>query len=201
LTIARSIHTLRKSPAPIAVAPHAEAQVMDFILERARFVLKERKSLAYDEINAAFTAGADDLVDAVRRIEAIKGIRKTRNFEPLAISFKRIRKILEKAGPESDWKLPAVRPDLFTEEAERQLHSQAATVGREAEKHKREGRYREALQGIAGLRPVVDLFFDEVMVMADEEQIRKNRLTLLSELLSEFSKIADFSEIATREKA
>jgi glycyl-tRNA synthetase beta chain len=201
LTIARSIHTLMKSPAPIAAAPHAEAQVMEFILERARFVLKERKGLAYDEINAAFSAGADDLIDAVRRIEAIKRIRKTRNFEPLAISFKRIRKILEKAGPESGWKLPAARPDLFTEEAERQLHSQAATVGREVEKHKREGRYREALQAIAGLRPVVDIFFDEVLVMADDEQIRKNRLTLLSELLSEFSKIADFSEIVTREKA
>lgn len=201
LMIARSIRTLAKSPAPIAVAPDAEKQVMEFILERARFVLRERGGLAYDEINAAFAAGADDLVDAVRRIEAIKGIRKTRNFEPLAISFKRIRKILEKAGPDSGWKLPAVRPDLFTEEAERQLHSQAATVGREAEQYKREGRYREALQGIAGLRPVVDLFFDDVMVMADDEQIRKNRLTLLSELLSEFSKIADFSEIATREKA
>jgi len=174
---------------------------MEFILERARFVLRERRGLAYDEINAAFAAGADDLVDAVRRIEAIQAIRRTKNFEPLAISFKRIRKILEKAGPESGWKLPAVRPDLFTEEAERQLHSQAATVGREAEQYKREGRYREALRGIAGLRPVVDLFFDDVMVMADDEEIRKNRLTLLSDLLSEFSKVADFSEIVTREKA
>jgi glycyl-tRNA synthetase beta chain len=201
LMIAHSIRTLAKSHTPIAVAPDAEKQVMEFILERARFVLKERGGFAYDEINAAFAAGADDLVDAVRRIEAIQAIRKTRNFEPLAISFKRIRKILEKAGPEPEWKLPAVRPDLFTEDAERQLHSQAATVAREAEQYKREGRYREALRGIAGLRPAVDLFFDDVMVMADDEQIRKNRLTLLSELLSEFSKIADFSEIVTREKA
>jgi glycyl-tRNA synthetase beta chain len=201
LMIARSILTLTKSPAQIAVAPDAEKQVMEFILERARFVLKERGGFAYDEINAAFAAGADDLVDAVRRIEALKAIRKTRNFEPLAISFKRIRKILEKAGPESGWKLPAVRPDLFTEEAERQLHSQAATVGREAEQYEREGRYREALRGIAGLRPAVDIFFDDVMVMVDDEQIRKNRLTLLSELLSEFSQIADFSEIVTREDA
>jgi len=76
-----------------------EKQVLDFILERARYVLKERSSLAHDEINAALAAGADDLVDAVRRAEAVKAIRKTKNFEPLAISFKRIRKILEKAGP------------------------------------------------------------------------------------------------------
>jgi glycyl-tRNA synthetase beta chain len=201
LMIARSILTLTKSTTQFAIAPNAEKQVMDFILERARFVLKERGGLAYDEINAAFSAGADDLVDAVRRIEAIKAIRKTRNFEPLAVSFKRIRKILEKAGPASSWRIPAVRPDLFIEEAEHQLHSQAATVGREAEQYKREGRYREALRGIAGLRPAVDLFFDNVMVMADDEQIRRNRLTLLSQLLSEFSKIADFSEIVTREEA
>ena len=52
-------------------------------------------------------------------MEAIKAIRKTKNFEPLAVSFKRIRKILEKAGPEAGWKLPAVRPDLFAADAER----------------------------------------------------------------------------------
>jgi glycyl-tRNA synthetase beta chain len=200
LAVARSIRTLGSLPPKINVNVMVEKQVLDFILERARFVLKERGSVAHDEINAALAAGADDLVDAVRRAEAVKAIRKTRNFEPLAISFKRIRKILEKAGPESGWKLSAVRPDFFAEEAERQLHSQAAAVSRLAEQHKREGRYREALQDIAGLRPAVDKFFEEVMVMAEEEQVRKNRLTLLSDLLAQFSTIADFSEIVAGEK-
>jgi len=200
LAVARSTRTLGSLPPKINVNVMVEKQVLDFILERARFVLKERGSVAHDEINAALAAGADDLVDAVRRAEAVKAIRKTRNFEPLAISFKRIRKILEKAGPESGWKLSAVRTDFFAEEAERQLHSQAAAVSRLAEQHKRDGRYREALQDIAGLRPAVDKFFDEVMVMAEEEQIRKNRLTLLSDLLSQFSTIADFSEIVAGEK-
>ena len=201
LAVARSIRTLGSLPPKINVNVMVEKQVLDFILERARYVLKERGSVAHDEINAALAAGADDLVDAVRRAEAVKAIRKTRNFEPLAISFKRIRKILEKAGPESGWKLSAVRPDFFAEEAERQLHSQAAAVSRLAEQHKREGRYREALQDIAGLRPAVDKFFEQVMVMAEEEQVRKNRLTLLSDLLAQFSTIADFSEIVAGEKA
>jgi glycyl-tRNA synthetase beta chain len=155
--------------------------------------------MAYDEINAALSAGADDLVDAVRRMEAIKAIRKTRNFEPLAVSFKRIRKILEKAGPEKGWKLSAVRSDLFTEDAERDLHARAAAATKEVEQHKRVVKYREALQVIAGLRPAVDRFFDEVMVNAEDEQVRKNRLTLLSGLLSEFSTLADFSEIVAAE--
>jgi glycyl-tRNA synthetase beta chain len=65
------------------------------------------------------------------------------------------------------------------------------------EQHKRSGKYKDALQEIAALRPEVDRFFEKVMVMADDEHVRKNRLTLLSGLLSEFSTIADFSEIVT----
>jgi glycyl-tRNA synthetase beta chain len=199
LAIARAARSLSNGPRKIAISTTVEKQVLEFLLDRARFVLKERSDLAYDEINAALAAGADDLVDAVRRMEAVRAIRKTKNFEPLAVSFKRIRKILEKAGPEKNWKLSAVRSDLFQEEAERQLHAQSSATMKEIEQFKRGGRYREALQEIAKLRPAVDSFFDEVMVMAEEEQIRKNRLTLLSGLLSGFSTIADFSEIVTVE--
>ena len=92
--------------------PAAEKQILDFILERARFVLRERLGFAYDEVNATFAAGADDLVDAVHRLEALKAIRKSKNFEPLAVSFKRIRKIIEKAGAAEGWRLPGVQPEL-----------------------------------------------------------------------------------------
>jgi glycyl-tRNA synthetase beta chain len=200
LTIARSARTLAHGPRKIAVSPAVEKQVLEFLLDRARFVLRERGSLAYDEINAALAAGSDDLVNAILRMEAIRAIRKTKNFEPLAVSFKRIRKILEKAGPEAGWKLSSVRSDLFTEDAERELHAGASAAMKQVEQQKRAGRYREALQEIAKLRPAVDRFFDGVMVMAEDEQIRKNRLTLLSGLLSEFSTIADFSEIVTAEQ-
>jgi glycyl-tRNA synthetase beta chain len=200
LIVARSGRSLKESAQKIPVPAEVEKQVIEFILERARFVLRERAGLALDEIDAVFSAGADDLVDAVRRIEAIRAIRKTKNFLPLAVSFKRIRKILEKAGPPAQWKLDEVRVNLFTEDAERELHSQAGKLAAEADQHKRQGRYREALQGIAGLRPVVDRFFEKVMVMAEDEQIRKNRLTLLANLFSEFSKLADFSEIVVTEQ-
>jgi len=200
MVIARSARTLAHGPRKVGVSSGVEKQVLDFLLDRARFVLRETRGLAYDEINAALAAGADDLVDAIRRMEAIRAIRKTRNFEPLAVSFKRIRKILEKAGPEAGWKLSSVRSDLFAEEAERELHARAASATKEVEQQKRGGRYREALQEIAKLRPAVDRFFDDVMVNADDEQVRKNRLTLLSGLLSEFSTIADFSEIVTAEQ-
>jgi glycyl-tRNA synthetase beta chain len=200
MAIARAGRALATGPRKLAVPLAVEKQVLEFLLDRARFVLREQGGLAYDEINAALAAGGDDLVDATHRMEAIRGIRKTRNFEPLAVSFKRIRRILEKAGPEAGWKLSAVRSDLFRVEAERELHARAAATRQAVEQHKRTGRYREALQEIAKLRPAVDTFFDDVMVMADDEPIRKNRLTLLSGLLSEFSTIADFSEIVTAEQ-
>ena len=200
MVIARSARTFSHGARKIAVSPGVEKQVLEFLLDRARFVLRETAGLAYDEINAALAAGGDDLVDAIRRMDAIRAIRKTKNFEPLAVSFKRIRKILEKAGPEAAWKLSSVRSDLFAEEAERELHARAAAAMKEVEQQKRAGKYREALQEIAKLRPAVDRFFEEVMVMAEDEQVRKNRLTLLSGLLSEFSTIADFSEIVTAEQ-
>jgi len=182
-------------PPKLRVAGEVERQITEFLLDRTRYILKERHSFAYDEINAALAAGADDLVDAVERISALRDIRKTKNFEPLAVSFKRIRNILEKAGPRDSWILPTVRTELFQEDAERRLHSASRRIGSEAEAHRRAGKYREALQRISTLRPEVDDFFDSVMVMVEQEEVRKNRLTLLSELLREVSTIADFSEL------
>ena len=119
---------------------------------------------AYDEVNAVLAAGSDDLVDAVRRIEALRAIRRTKDFEPLAVSFKRIRKITEKAGPPEVWRLPAVKPELFTEEAERALHTAANHAAKKALAEKRAGKYKDALQAIAELRPAVDKFFTDVLV-------------------------------------
>ena len=144
--------------------------------------------------------GADDLVDTQKRLLALRAIRKSKNFEPLAISFKRIRKILEKAGvaPGGDGR---VNPELFESPAERELHSGATAAATKVQTLKRGGKYQEALEVIAGLRPVVDRFFDGVMVMADREEVRKNRLALLANLLGEFTTIADFSEIGGEERA
>jgi glycyl-tRNA synthetase beta chain len=197
--VAQSAKILNTAPPHIASGPEIERQVLDFLLDRARYAFEERWGGAYDEVKAALAAGADDLVDAQRRMEAVQAIRGTRNFEPLAVSFKRIRKILEKAGPEIGWRLPSVRPELFVEPAERELFEAAAGVAGEAEKEKRARRYREALERIATLRPAVDRFFDSVMVMVEDAEVRKNRLTLLAELLAQFSTIADFSEIVPKQ--
>jgi len=146
-----------------------------------------------------FRAGADDLVDVQKRLLALRAIRKSRNFEPLAVSFKRIRKILEKAGAASGADRP-VKPELFESEAETELHSAARGAASKVQTFKRGGKYLEALEVIAGLRPAVDKFFDGVMVMAEQEAVRNNRLALLGQLLSEFTTIADFSELGGEER-
>jgi glycyl-tRNA synthetase beta chain len=176
-----------------------EKKVLEFVGERAKYLLREKQGFAYDEVNAAMAASADDLVDVRNRIVALKSIRHSKNFAPLAIAFKRIRKIVEKAGPGGGEGGP-VKTELFREEAEKQLHREALVLAQRAATHKRAGRYKEALESISELRPTVDRFFDDVMVMDEDAAVRRNRLALLAGLLREFSTIADFSEMVAEEK-
>jgi glycyl-tRNA synthetase beta chain len=72
-------------------------------------------------------------------------------------------------------------------------------VGAEASRKKKEKKYRAALEEISELRPAVDFFFDKVMVMVQDDDVRRNRVALLGGLLREFSTIADFSELSAEE--
>ena len=198
LTIAAAARALLTHPPKKGVTAAQEAQVLEFILDRARFVLREKHGYAYDEVNAVFRAGSEDLVDAEKRLRALKAVRKTKNFEPLAVSFKRIRKILEKANLPADT-AQHVQVNLFEKDAEKALYAAVRKTAGKVSEDKRAGKYQEALDEIAGLRKVVDQFFVEVMVMAEDEAVRKNRLALLAELLREFTTIADFSELGGEE--
>jgi glycyl-tRNA synthetase beta chain len=197
--ISAAARSLREHPPKIEPTPAVEKQVLDFLLERARYILRERRGFAYDEINAAFAAGADDLGDAVERVAAVKAIRDTKNFAPLAASFKRIRNILEKSAGKGDKGQGAVKQELLQDAAELQLYTVAHKVGEEATRLKKEKKYRKALEKISELRPAVDLFFDKVLVMVEDEGVRRNRIALLGMLLKEFSTIADFSELGSEE--
>jgi glycyl-tRNA synthetase beta chain len=181
------------------VTPEQEAQALEFLLDRAKFVLREREKFSYDEVNAVFRAGVDDLVDAHKRLVALKAIRKSKNFEPLAVSFKRIRNILEKSNFQKE-EARAIRTDLFESGVERELFSAMRAAASKVQAEKRAGKYQEALEVIAGLRKAVDDFFEQVMVMAENAAVRTNRLALLSEILREFTTIADFSELGGEER-
>lgn len=199
LAVGTTAKTLITNPPKRGVTPAQEAQVLEFLLDRAKFVLRERQGFGYDEVNAVFRAGADDLVDAQKRLVALKAIRKSKNFEPLAVSFKRIRNILEKSNFKRE-EAPGIQSELFEHAPEKELHAAMKAAAARVQADKRSGKYQQALEAIAGLRNAVDDFFEHVMVMAEKEEVRKNRLALLSEILKEFTTIADFSELGGEER-
>jgi glycyl-tRNA synthetase beta chain len=197
--ISAAAKSLGEQTPKIEASEASQKQVLEFLLERARYILREKRGFAYDEINAAFAAGADDLVDAVERVAALKAIRPSKDFTPLAVAFKRIRNILEKSAQTGDKGQGAVNRDLLREPAEVQLHTMATKIGEEATRRKKERKYKAALEKISELRPSVDLFFEKVLVMDEDQEVRRNRIALLGSLLKEFSTIADFSEIGSED--
>jgi len=199
LAVGAAAKALLTNPPKRGVTPEQETQVVEFLLDRAKFVLRERENFSYDEVNAVFRSGVDDLVDAHKRLVALKAIRKSKNFEPLAVSFKRIRNILEKSNYKKE-EGRAIQTELFESGAERELFSAVRAAAAKVQAQKRAGKYQEALEVVAGLRKAVDDFFESVMVMAENDAVRQNRLALLAEILREFTTIADFSELGGEER-
>jgi len=198
MAVGAATRALLIHPPKREVKPEQEAQIIEFLVDRARFIFREKLGFGYDEVAAVLRAGADDLMDAQKRLSALRSIRKSKNFEPLAVSFKRIRKILEKSDLQAGGS-DRVHPDMFENQAEWGLFTAVREAAAKVQVEKRAGRYQEALEVIAGLRKAVDRFFDEVMVMTENPEVRKNRLELLAELLREFTTIADFSELGAEE--
>jgi glycyl-tRNA synthetase beta chain len=169
-----------------------EPALQVFLLERIQFYLRDTRGYAYDEVAAALAPTLGTLPDLADRAAAVHHVRPTSDFEPLAASFKRIKNILKQAGVES---APQPSPELLSPGPEKTLHSELIRVRGEMEA---KSSYSEKLAAIASLRPHVDLFFDKILVNDPDPAIRRNRLALLHSLLTEFSTIADFSEIVTQ---
>jgi glycyl-tRNA synthetase beta chain len=153
----------------------------DFMRERIQYYFREIRGFKYDEVNAVMAVGIGTLADVEDRLKKIAAVRSSPDFEPLAASFKRINNILKQAN----FAPGTLGTSLLEEGPEKELYT--AFWDKD---------FTE-LEGIAQLRPVVDRFFDKIMVNVPDEKIRANRLTLLHNLLAKFSTIADFSEIVT----
>jgi glycyl-tRNA synthetase beta chain len=178
-----------------------ENAIRAFFRERLEFYLRDQLGFAYDAVNAVLAAGADDLVDAVGRAEAVKSVLDMPEFLAIAAASKRIRNILKQAD-EKKFRVASGFKNLPEASPEEKLL--AAYIERNAtriESLRRAHDYKAALQVLATARETVDTFFDKVMVMVEDEQLRANRLALLQTLSKEFSTIADFSEIVTEGKA
>ena len=175
----------------------AHDAVHDFLRERLEFYLQEVKGFAYDVVNAVLAAGADDVPDAVHRAEAVSQVRGSEDFAAIGTSFKRMKNILRQAREAGKPAADHLEAKKLKEPEEKDLAAQLKKVGAEVEKLRAAGDYAGALHKMAVLRPPIDAFFDKVMVMVDDEELRSQRLALLQELLNRFTTIADFSEVVT----
>jgi len=171
------------------------AKVRSFFAERLEFYLREARGQAYDVVKAVLAAGSDDVRDAVARADAVTAVRGSEDFAAVSSAFKRMKNILLQANEKGFAAGSSVDAALLTEPTEKALAERSSELAGRVKVFSAEKNYKAALEQIATLRPQVDAFFDAVMVMAPDAEVRANRLALLEKVLGDFSGIADFSEI------
>ena len=174
--------------------------ISSFFRERLEFYLRDVLGLAYDVVNATLAADANDVVDVVARGEAVAKVRRSSDFESISTSFKRMKNILRQAAESARKVAEPFDVNTLTEAEEKKLAAAIPQVATNVNALRAAKRYEHALIEISQLRPAIDVFFDKVMVMVEDENLRAQRLGLLQSLVREFSSIADFSEIVTEKK-
>ena len=165
-----------------------------FICERLRhYCLDRDKGLKPETFEAVMLRQPSSLVDFDRRLAAVQTFARLEQAESLAAANKRIANILRQAGdPEG----VEVTKKLLELDAELALHNALANSREKVSPMLEQRRYAEILNELADLREPVDRFFDDVMVMVDDEAVRDNRLALLGELRALFLDVADISRLS-----
>lgn len=175
-------------------AANFETQLLDFMFERLRNLLREagHDARAIDAV-LALRPTRIDLVPA--KLAAVVAFSALPEAQSLAAANKRIVNILKKA----DGVAVGIDAALFAEAAERDLHAALTAVQPALRADLDAGRYAEALTALAQLRAPVDRFFDDVMVNADDLKVRANRLALLGELAAAMNAVADISRLELKD--
>lgn len=171
-------------------AQETAEEVVIFFRERLKNQLLAER-LPHDVIEAVLSTEWYDIVDAIKRIRALEGFRAHPSCKSLAVAFKRVSNILKGfdcSGKEVD-------EALFTCAEEKSLHEASSALAPVIREHCERGEYEKAFEELAGMKETVDTFFDEVMVMVDDEALRTNRLVLLSGLRDLYFRIADISKL------
>ncbi|HAN32088.1 MAG TPA: glycine--tRNA ligase subunit beta [Myxococcales bacterium] len=167
-------------------------QVMDFFKGRLKSLLIEQLS-AVDVVDAVLEAGFDDVPATVARAKAVAALRAQPTFEPLAAAFKRVGNLVKKAKEAGA--TPQVDAELFVEQAEHRLFEAVDQMTEQVNDQVAKGDWDAVLTTLSSAKPAVDQFFDDVMVMHEDERLRRNRLALLMKTGRIFSLVADFSRI------
>ena len=175
--------------------PPITADLLSFFADRLKVYLRDQGK-RHDLIDAVFALGEDDLVLIVKRVEALSDFLATEDGANLLAGYKRAVNILsieEKKDKQSH--AGVVDEARLVDDAERSLHKTLLQVVKDADAALMAEDFEKAMTALSHLRTPVDAFFDDVMVNADDADIRKNRLALLSQIRDVIGKVADFSKI------
>ncbi|MGZ5009993.1 MAG: glycine--tRNA ligase subunit beta, partial [Methylobacter sp.] len=164
-------------------------RVIDFIFDRLKGYCLDQGYTA-DEFDAVITVNPAEPLDFMQRLQAVKAFRQLPEAESLAAANKRIRNILKKSESQ-----PAASVGALVEAQEKQLLQAALQSADDIKPLLAQRDYQATLNRLAGLRNDVDAFFDHVMVMTDDLDLRANRLALLNLLSEQFLTCADISKL------
>jgi glycyl-tRNA synthetase beta chain len=179
---------------------NALTQKVDTFLQNRIIQLLADQGYTKDAIAAVVDVSIDHVPNLWSRLEALESLKAKPDFEPLAVAFKRVVNILKKSGKmemEGQAGLGEVQENLFEHESESALFGAYQKVENKVSNAMDKGLFEKALLDIATLRGPVDAFFDGVMVMAEDQNVRRNRMTLLGHIAALFGKFADFSKLST----
>lgn len=174
-----------------------QKRITDFLFERVRHYGRLVYGLRDDVIEAVLKPAhgkAIDLVDLVQKMKAIAAVTTKAEFDPLIVGFKRAHRLVEK----EQWTSAPVEPARFQHSAEAALHQTVANERERIDVSLKAGDYAQALDALVRLKPAVDDFFAGVMVNADDQAVRSNRLSLLKAADDLFMAFADFSQIVVQ---
>jgi glycyl-tRNA synthetase beta chain len=191
-----------------SVSEKVRLSVMKFFAERVEFYLRDVRGNAYDTVAAVMNAhianpnsplgmsGYDDIADTVERAAAVTRIRGSADFKAVCAAYKRLKNIYAQALERKDMMTHFI-PDFATQ-VEAELWKEVESAGAGYLTDCRYKRYDDALDKLAKMRPIIDRYFEAVMVMVEDLKVRANRLGMVRYLVITFAQIADFSEIVTQ---
>ena len=169
--------------------------LMTFFAQRLRNYWSG-KGFGTKVLDAAMGAGINDVVALEKRIKALSAFAEEADFGQAVLTFKRVDNIIRKQGEEAGVTFTGdVDAALLVEDAEKELHAQLTATGEKWDQLWDQDDFPGLLNELWTLRPVVDGFFDSVMVMCDDVKLRSNRLNMLYELVRRLSHLADFSAL------
>jgi glycyl-tRNA synthetase beta chain len=170
-------------------------QILEFIQTRAKAIFGDQ-GIRYDEVDAVLSTGCYDFHELLLRAKSINEFRKNEQFGAMLLSFKRMNNILSAFYQKNKDAKVSFSASLLTEDEEKKLSQFFESKRGDITAFINANKYSDLFAILISAKPVIDSFFDKIMVMADDVKIRDNRIALLESITKMFSDVIDFSKIA-----